>query len=162
MKHACLISYSHHTFKNPKIVVIWIDKEGMTTIQDFFEKARVHLAKLEGFPTDEIALLDTSYLGASVDTVVTYMFDESAVFKALPGTVMYEVREDLPLPIHWTIESVAMKKWKVTYKLVNNRTGGVKTINSDDVNTSTGTGFYTRKDQAFKICESIREAKKGE
>ena len=154
MKHACLISYSHHTFKYPKTVIIWVNKENKSDIREFFEEARKVIAKLEGFPSNEIALLTTNYLGASVDTIVSYSFGDAYVFKAHPGDIMYEVTDDLPLPIHWTIESVELHSEKVVYKLVNNRTGKSKYIDSSLVNTDKN--FYTRRDQAFKICEDRR------
>ena len=156
MKHACLISYSHHTFKHPKMVIIWINKENKQDIREFFDEAKAVVAKLERLPKEEIHLLINQYLGGSVDTIVSYGFGDAYVFKAHPGDIMYEITDDLPLPIHWKIESVELRHEKILYKLKNDRTGKSKYIDSDLVNTDKG--FYTRRDQAFKICEDRRKS----
>lgn len=156
MKHACLISYSHHTFKNPKMVIIWVNKEKKQYIQEFFDEAREIIAKLEELPKEEIHILTNEYLGGSVDTIISYGFRDAYVFKAHPGDIMYEVTDDLPIPIHWKIESVEIRHEKVLYKLKNDRIDKFKYIESSLVNTDKG--FYTRRDQAFKICEDRRKS----
>ena len=161
MKNASLIAYSHHTFKDPKIVIVWIDKDNYSYINEYFDNSKRIISKLEGLPSDEIILLDTEFLGSSVDTIVSYGFEYIHVFKAHPGDIMYEVIDELPIPIHWLIKSVEIgQDDKVIYKLINNRSGVRKTINSDFVNTNKN--FYTRKDLAYKLCEDRRKENKYE
>lgn len=157
MKHACLIRYTHHTFKDPKTAIIWIYRKNKQHFQEFFDEAKRIVAKLEGLPEEEIHLLINEYLGRSVDTIVSYGSNNAYVFKARPGDIIYEVTDDLPLPICWTIESVELRRdKKVIYKLKNDRTGSFKHIDSDLVDADKG--FYTRRGQAFKICEDRRKS----